>query len=50
MQGDSPRGVMGKILDTGLEVSKFKLESCYVYFQANNLGKGMNPFIPSAMG
>ena len=40
---------MAKVLDYVLYVSKFKLQSRY-YFQTNNFGKGMNPYIPTAMG
>ena len=46
----SPRGIMAKMLDSGLEVSRSELQSRYcVYFRANTLGKGMNLLIPSAM-
>ena len=38
---------MAKVLDCGLEVSKFELQShYYVPYQTNTLGKGMNSFIP----
>ena len=47
----SLRGVMAKVLDCGLKLSEFKLPShYYIYFQINTLGKGMNPFIPPAIG
>ena len=46
-----PHGVMVKAVYCGIEVSEFVLQSRnYVYFQANTLGKGMNPFILPAMG
>ena len=46
-----PRGVMVKAMDCGIIVSKFKLQSrYYIHFQANTLGKGMNPLILQAMG
>ena len=46
-----PRGVMVKAMDCGIIVSKFVLQShYYVNFQANTLGKGMNPIILPAMG
>ena len=45
--GESHHGVMAKVLNYGLEQSKFDLQSCYyIHFQANALGKGMNPLIP----
>ena len=41
-----PRGVMVKALDCGIVGCEFVLQSrYYVYFRANTLGKGMNPFI-----
>ena len=46
--GGCPHGVMVKTLDC--VESEFKLKLCYyVYFQTNNLGKGMNPLILPAM-
>ena len=46
-----PRGVMVKAMDCGIVVSSFILQSrYYVHFQANTLGKGMNPLILPAMG
>ena len=47
-----PRGVMVKAMNCGIVVREFVLQSCYyVHFQANTLGKGMNPLIlPPAMG
>ena len=45
------RGVMVKAIDCGIVVSEFVLQSrYYVHFQANTLGKGMNPLILPAMG
>ena len=41
---------MVKALDCGIEVREFELQSrCYVYFQTNILGKGMNPLILPSM-
>ena len=47
-----PRGVMVKAMNCGIVVREFVLQSrYYVYFRANTLGKGKNPFIlPPAMG
>ena len=46
-----PRGVMVKVMDCGLVVREFVLQSRhYVHFRANNLGKSMNPLILPAMG
>ena len=37
----NPHSMMAKVLDCGLEVSKFKLQLCYyIHFQTNTLGKG----------
>ncbi len=48
---ECPRSVMVKAMDCGIVVSEFILQSrYYVYFQANTLGKGMNPLILPAMG
>ena len=45
-----PRGVMVKAMDCGIVVREFILQSCYyIHFQANTLGKGMNPLILPAM-
>ena len=42
---------MLKAMDCGIVVSEFELQSrYYIHFQANTLGKGMNPVILSAMG
>ena len=46
-----PRGVKVKAMDCRIVVSEFVLPSrYYIHFQANTLGKGMNPLIPPAMG
>ena len=42
---------MVKAMDCGIVRSEFVLQSCYyIHFQANNIGKGMNPLIFPAMG
>ena len=49
--GGCPRGVMVKAMDCRIIVHEFVLQSrYYVHFQANTLGKGMNPLILPAMG
>ena len=49
--GESPRGVMVKVIDDGIVVSVFILQSkYYIHFLANTLEKGMNPLILPAMG
>ena len=49
--GGCPRGVMVKVMDCGIVVSEFILQSrYYVHFRANTLGKGINPLILPAMG
>ena len=49
VQGCPPRGVMVKAMDCGIVVREFVLQSrYYVYFQANTLGKGMNPIFVAA--
>ena len=41
---------MTQVANWNLNVSKFKPQSrYYVHFQTNNVGKGMNPFIPSLL-
>ncbi len=46
-----PCGVKVKVVDCRIVVSEFVLQSCYyVHFQANTLGKSMNPLILPAMG
>ena len=43
---ECPRGVMVKALDSRIIVLDFELQShCYVEFQTNTLGTGMNPVI-----
>ena len=50
-QGGCPRGVMVKVIDCRIVVSKFVLQSrYYVHLRANTLGKGMNPLILPTMG
>ena len=49
--GGGPCGIMSKVLNCSLKVSKFELQSChYIHFCTNTLGKGMNHLIPPAMG
>ena len=49
--GWGPCGVMVKVMDCGIGVSEFILQSSYyIHFQANTLGKGMNPLILPVMG
>ena len=46
-----PHGVMVKVMDCGIVVREFVLQSrYYVHFRANTLGKCMNPLILPAMG
>ena len=46
-----PHGVMVKVMDCGIIVSEFVLQSCYyVHFWTNTLGNGMNPLILPAIG
>ena len=46
-----PHGVLVKAMDYGIVVSEFILQlRYYIHFQANTLGKGMNPLILPAMG
>ena len=41
--GGGPHGVMVKVMDCRIVVSKFVPQSCYyVHFLANTLGKDMN--------
>ena len=47
----SPHGIVAKVLDSSLEITKFKLQSHYnIHFQTNILRKGVNPLIPPAIG
>ena len=49
--GGGPRGVMVKVMNCAIIVRKFVFQSrYYIHFQANTLGKGMNPLILPAMG
>ena len=42
---------MVKVMDYGMVVSEFVFQSrYYVHFQANTIGKGVNPLILPAMG
>ena len=46
-----PRGVMVKVMDCGIVVSEFVLQSrYYVHFRANTLGKGIEPPYPPSYG
>ena len=43
-------GAVANVLDGDIVVSEFRLQSHnIIYFRTNILGKGMNPFIPSAL-
>ena len=45
------RGVMVKAMVCEIEPREFELQSrYYIHFQANTLGKGMNPHILPVMG
>ena len=47
--GGSPHGIMAKVLDCNLKVSKLELQlHNYNYFQTNILEKGMYLFISPA--
>ena len=49
--GEGPHGVIIKVLNCGIVVSKFEPQlRYYVHFWTNTLGKGMNPLILPAMG
>ena len=40
-------GIVAKVHDCNIAVSKFELESSHcVHFQTNTLGKGMKPLVP----
>ena len=46
-----PHGVMVKVMDCGIVVSEFIVQShYYIHFLANTLGKGMIPLFLPAMG
>ena len=43
-------GVMANMLECDFVVSEFELQSCYyVHFRTNNLGKGINSLLHTAM-
>ena len=45
-----PHGVMVKVMDGGIVVSGFVLQSYdWIHFRTNTLGKGMNPLILPSM-
>ena len=47
--GESP-GVKANVWECSLEVNEFELQSrSYVHFRTNTQGKGLKPFIHSAM-
>ena len=47
---ESPRGVMVKVLDWCLEVSKFEFQWCYnVYFRTNSFREDMSGLITQAV-
>ena len=48
--GVSPHGVVVKVLDCDIVVSEFNFQfSCYIHFQTNTHGKGMNTLsLPSS--
>ena len=49
--GGDITGEMVKVMDCGIVVSEFLLQSgYYVHFRKNTLGKDMNPLILPAMG
>ena len=51
VEGECPRGVMVKAMDSGIVEGEFELQSrYYVHFRTNTLGKGMNPLILPTMG
>ena len=48
---ECPRGIMVKVMDCGIVVSKFELQSRYYdHVRTNTLGKSMNLLILPAMG
>ena len=50
MKKGYPRGVMVKAMDCRIVEHEFVLQSrYYIHFQANTIGKGMNPVILPAM-
>ena len=51
IRGGCPSSVMVKAMDCGIVVREFVFQSrYYIHFQANTLGKGMNPLTLPAMG
>ena len=51
LKGESPHGVVTKVLDCGIEVNEFEFQSrYYVHFRNNALKKGMKPIIPHTVG
>ena len=47
--GGNLNGIVANVLDCDTVMCKFKLQSCYIPFRINTLGKGTNPFIPPAI-
>ena len=44
-------GVMIKVMNCGIVVSEFEIQSCYyVHYRTNTLGNGRKPLILPAMG
>ena len=40
-------GIMAKVEDCSLQLNKFEFQWCYyIHLEINNLGKGINHFIP----
>ena len=51
MVGGCTRSVMVKVLDSGIVVSEFELQSLiYIHFRTKNLGKGTNYLMLPVMG
>ena len=49
--GGSLRGIVGKVYDCDILVSKFEPRSCYyIHFWTNTQGKSKKALISSAMG
>ena len=45
-----PLGIMAEVPDYEIIGYVFQLQlNCYIHFQTNTLGKGMNPINPSAL-
>ena len=48
---ESPFGLLAKVLDYILEVTKFELQSCYyIHARTKTNGKGMNPLSSELIG